>query len=527
MGDPLTQIRKALISVSRKDGLADFANGLSRLQVELISTGGTAKFLKEVGISVREVSEVTGFPEILDGRVKTLHPRIHGGLLAIRANLDHQRQLLENTISPIDMVVVNLYPFAETVAKPGVTFEEAIENIDIGGPAMIRSAAKNFNDVVVIVSPEDYGWILEELTQNSGHVSLESRFKLAGTAFQLTATYDMGISTFLSRMHFADGRFQVSEEVFPQKLYLALDKVGDLRYGENPHQRAAFFRESSSRPATLPDAMQLQGKELSFNNIFDLNSAHQLASEFETACAVIVKHNNPCGVGISQAQADAYTKARDCDPVSAFGSVLGFNRMLTKETAQEVILTFVEAIIAPGYEDEALNLLGAKKNLRLLKYSESSASPTSWDYKRIEGGMLVQDVDQIEVHEKNWRVVSRREPTTEEWAALRFAWRVVKHVKSNAIVYANAFQTVGIGAGQMSRVDSARIGISKAILPIKGCVMASDAFFPFRDGIDVAAAAGIKAVIQPGGSVRDDEVIGAAEEHGMAMVMTGTRHFRH
>jgi phosphoribosylaminoimidazolecarboxamide formyltransferase / IMP cyclohydrolase len=519
-------IKKTLISVYKKDGLAEFAKGLCDLEVEIISTGGTARFLKGAKIPVREVSQLTDFPEILDGRVKTLHPRIHGGLLAIRDNVDHQRQLQDNAISPIDMVVVNLYPFAETAARPGVAFEEVIENIDIGGPALIRSAAKNFRDVAVVVSPHDYGWILDEMIQTKGYLSPRSKFILARKAFDLTTAYDAGISAWLSRMGCVDDQFRISEEIFPPKLYISLDKIADLRYGENPHQKAAFYRESSGAPALLPDSVQVQGKDLSFNNLVDLNSAYHLTQEFETACAVIVKHNNPCGVGIStEAQVDAYTKARACDPLSAFGSVLGFNRPLTKETAQEIVLTFVEAVIAPDYDAEALNLLGTKKNLRLLKYSD--ARPSAWDYKHVEGGMLVQDVDGIGPEKEKWRVVSHREPTAEEWAALQFAWRVVKHVKSNAIVYSNAFQTVGIGAGQMSRVDAAKLGISKAVLPIKGCVMASDAFFPFRDGIDVAAAVGIRAAVQPGGSIRDEEVIRAADEHDMAMVITGIRHFRH
>jgi phosphoribosylaminoimidazolecarboxamide formyltransferase / IMP cyclohydrolase len=524
----LSLVRRALISVSRKEGLHYFAKGLYELGVEIISTGGTARFLREGGIPVKEVSQITGFPEILDGRVKTLHPIVHGGLLAVRGNAEHQHQLRENAISLIDMVVVNLYPFAETTARKGVSFEEIIENIDIGGPAMMRSAAKNFHDVTVVVSPEDYQWILEELRDGQGGLSLGSRFKLAQKAFDLSATYDIGISSFLSRVACTDEVFQASEETFPPKLYITLEKVGDLRYGENPHQNAAFYREVSGRGALLPDSKQLQGKELSFNNIVDLNSAYHLTREFEASCAVIVKHNNPCGVGISaEAQADAYVKARAGDPVSAFGSVLGFNQPLTKETAQEIALNFVEAIIAPGYEEEALSLLSSKKNLRLLKYPEPSGYLSTWDYKQVEGGMLVQDTDCIGLQEKGWRVVSRRKPTAEEWVALKFAWKVVKHVKSNAIVYSNSCQTVGIGAGQMSRVDAARIGISKAVLPIKDCAMASDAFFPFRDGIDVAASAGIRSVIQPGGSLRDEEVTKAADEHEMAMVFTGVRHFRH
>ncbi len=524
----MSRIKTALISVSKKDGLKEFAKGLCGFKVEIVSTGGTARFLKEANIPVREVSQVTGFPEILDGRVKTLHPRIHGGLLAIRDNVEHQHQLQDNAISPIDMVVVNLYPFAETAARHGVAFEEVIENIDIGGPAMIRSAAKNFRDVAVVVSPCDYGWILEEMTQKEGSLSPLSKFRLARKAFDMTAGYDAGISAWLSRTDLVNDQFRVSKVAFASKLYIPLDKIADLRYGENPHQRAAFYRESSAQPALLPDSVQLQGKDLSFNNLIDLNSAYHLTREFEIPCAVVVKHNNPCGVGIStEAQVDAYSRARACDPLSAFGSVLGFNRPLTKETAQEIVLTFVEAIIGPGYDDEALNLLATKRNLRLLKYSDSHTHLATWDYKQVEGGMLVQDVDRIEPEKENWRVVSRRQPTAEESAALQFAWRVVKHVKSNAIVYANRFQTVGIGAGQMSRVDAAKLGISKAVLPIKDCVMASDAFFPFRDGIDVAAAAGIGAVVHPGGSVRDEEVIRAADEHGMAMVVTGIRHFRH
>jgi phosphoribosylaminoimidazolecarboxamide formyltransferase/IMP cyclohydrolase len=526
----LSPVKRTLISVSKKEGLHYFTRGLCELGVEIVSTGGTARFLREAAIPVKEVSEITGFPEILDGRVKTLHPNVHGGLLAVRGNVEHQRQLRENAISPIDMVVVNLYPFAETTTQQGVSFEEIIENIDIGGPAMIRSAAKNFRDVAVVVSPADYAWILQELRRLKGSLSLGSRLKLARKAFDLTATYDIGISTYLSRVDCTDEIFRAADEAFPRRLYISLEKVGNLRYGENPHQKAAFYREASDHGAVLPDSKQLQGKELSLNNIVDLNSAYHLAKEFEATCAVVVKHNNPCGVGISlETQADAYVKARAGDPVSAFGSVLGFNQPLTKGTAQEIALNFVEAIIAPGYEDEALSLLSSKKNLRLLEFPGSSLGYLSpWDYKQVEGGMLVQDADRIGLEEeKEWRVVTHRKPTAEEWAALKFAWQVVKHVKSNAIVYSNSCQTVGIGAGQMSRVDAARIGISKAVLPIKDCVMASDAFFPFRDGIDVAASAGIRAVIQPGGSLRDEEVTRAADEHDMAMVTTGIRHFRH
>jgi phosphoribosylaminoimidazolecarboxamide formyltransferase/IMP cyclohydrolase len=524
----LSLIKRALVSVSKKDGLLNFVQGLCHLGVEIISTGGTAKFLRDAGIATEDVSKVTGFREVLDGRVKTLHPAIHGGLLAVRENPEHQRQLRESGISPIDMVVVNLYPFVETASRSGVSLKETIENIDIGGPSMIRSAAKNFQDVAVVVSTEDYEWVLEELQGGQGHLSLGSQFRLAQKAFSLTARYDMEISSYFSRIQFSDGEFQVSKATFPRQLCILLEKMSDLRYGENPHQQAAFYREASAFDAVLPDSVQLQGRELSFNNIIDLNAAYTLAREFQAPCAVIIKHTNPCGVAISlQSQVDAYIKARACDPLSAFGSVLGFNGTMTKETAQEVALTFVEAIIAPGYDDEALSLLCSKKNLRLLRYSDALNHLHPWDYKRVEGGMLVQDVDRIGLNERDWKVVTKRSPGREEWAALKFAWQVVKHVKSNAIVYSNDTQTVGIGAGQMSRVDSARIGISKAILPIQDCVMASDAFFPFRDGIDVAAAAGIRAVIQPGGSVRDEEVILAANEHDMAMVFTNLRHFKH
>jgi phosphoribosylaminoimidazolecarboxamide formyltransferase/IMP cyclohydrolase len=524
----LSTVERALISVSKKDGVVDFAKGLSNLGIELITTGGTGKILREAGISVREISELTGFPEILDGRVKTLHPKVHGGLLAIRDKPEHIRQMRENEILPIDLVVVNLYPFEETITAAGVSLEEVIESIDIGGPSMIRSAAKNFRDVAVVVDRGDYGWVLADLQRNQCCLSVVSRFGLAQKAFGLTASYEAAIASYLSRIRHEQGRFRLNEETFPTRVYIGLNKVSELRYGENPHQRAAFYREISGYDAVLPDSEQLQGKELSFNNIVDLNSAYNLALEFQLPCAVIVKHNNPCGVAISElSQVDAYIKARACDPLSAFGSVLGFNRIVEKQTAQEVALTFVEAVIAPGYDAEALSLLSSKKNLRLLKYMSAHCRLHPWDYKRVEGGMLVQEADRIRLDDPEWKVVTTRPPKEEEWNALRFAWRVVKHVKSNAIVYANATQTVGIGAGQMSRVDSARIGIFKAELPIQGCVMASDAFFPFRDGIDVAAGAGISAVVQPGGSMRDEEIIRAADEHGMAMVFTGRRHFRH
>ena len=520
--------RRVLVSVSDKEGLQDFVKGLLRLDYEIISTGGTARYLRKGGARVTEVSEVTGFPEILGGRVKTLHPKIHGGLLGIREDEEHRRQMRDQAIHPIDMLVVNLYPFQQTVARPGVTLEEAVEQIDIGGPAMVRSAAKNFREVAVVVRKEDYGWILQELETQGGRLALDSRFRLAQQAFSLTARYDAAIASHLSRMEASAGSIRLAPGMFPRRLSIALEKVMDLRYGENPHQQAAFYRELADQANLLPDSLQLQGKELSFNNLLDLNAAYQLSAEFETPCAVVIKHNNPCGVAVSrEALADAYLKARNCDPVSAFGSVLGFNRPVDFQTAQAITQTFVEAVIAPGYEPKALKRLGSRKNLRLLRSAVSEEPPPRWDYKRVEGGLLVQEMDRGPEDESGWRVVTDRSPSPGEWEALRFAWKVAKHVKSNAIVYTSSEQTVGIGVGQMSRVDSARLAISKALGPLQGCVMASDAFFPFRDGIDIAAEAGIRAVIQPGGSVRDAEVVQAANQKQMAMVLTGRRHFRH
>ncbi len=524
----MSRRRRVLVSVSDKEGLRDFVRGLQKLNFEIISTGGTAKILREGGLSVTEVFEVTGFPEILGGRVKTLHPKIHGGLLGMRENVDHQRQMREQAILPIDMLVVNLYPFRETVAKPGVSLEEVVEQIDIGGPAMVRSAAKNFSDVVVVVRKEDYDWVLRELEREKGGLTLQSRFRLAQQAFSLTAQYDAAISSHLSRVEPSPTGFQLAPGIFPRRLSVQLEKVMDLRYGENPHQRAAFYRDLSQGATLLPDSVQLQGKALSFNNLLDLNAAFQLSAEFDLPCSVIIKHNNPCGVAISRAVlAEAYLKARDCDPVSAFGSVLGFNRTVDLKTAEAIAKTFVEAVIAPDYAPDALSRLGSKRNLRLLQYTASEQPLHPWDYKRVEGGVLVQEVDRGKDDESGWKVVTDRFPTPEEWEALRFGWKVGKHIKSNAIVYTNSEQTIGIGVGQMSRVDSAKLAISKALQSLQGCVMASDAFFPFRDGIDIAGEAGIRAVIQPGGSIRDAEVVQAANEKQMAMVLTGRRHFRH
>jgi len=514
----LIKISRALISVSNKKGLVGFARGLSELGVEIISTGGTAKTLKEAGIPVKSVSEVTKFPEMLDGRVKTLHPNIHGAILADRRKESHLKQLEEQGISPIDLVVVNLYPFAETIAKEGVTLEEAIENIDIGGPTMIRSAAKNFENVAVIVNPEKYQDILAELKQNQGSLSRETRFALAKEAFEHTADYDQMIYQYLAR----------EDKDFPNRLNLSFEKIQDLRYGENPHQRAAYYRDKDAPAHSLVYARQLHGKELSFNNILDLDAAWSLVSEFTVPAAVIIKHTNPCGVALASDLITAYEKAHLADPVSAFGSVIGFNKVVDQALAKKIGETFVEAIIAPAYHEEALEILTQKKDIRLLYIGEAREPQASArDLRRVDGGILVQDLDRGQDDRSQMKVVTEKQPSKEEWDDLLFAWRVAKHVKSNAIVLAKSLQTVGIGAGQMSRVDSTNLAAKKAGDLARGSVLASDAFFPFRDGIDAAARGGVTAVIQPGGSLRDAEVIAAANEHGIAMVFTGKRHFRH
>jgi phosphoribosylaminoimidazolecarboxamide formyltransferase/IMP cyclohydrolase len=524
----VTARRRALVSVSDKSNLLEFVKGLTHLNFEIVSTGGTAQYLRDGGVIVTDIDSVTGFPEILGGRVKTLHPKIHGGLLGIRKDSSHQQQMKEKEICAIDLLVVNLYPFQETAVKPSVRFEEVIEQIDIGGPAMIRSAAKNFGDVAVVVDNRDYAGVLKELEEGDSTLSNDSRFRLAKKAFNLTSQYDAAIATYLSRFDIFNNSFKTESSVFPRNLNIILEKVTDLRYGENPHQQSAFYLERSLKHNLLPNCNQIQGKELSFNNLLDLNSAYQTLAEFDTFCAVIIKHNNPCGVGISKLSlSQAYRRARDCDPVSAFGSVLGFNRKVDIETAKEIATTFIEAVIAPHYSVDALQCLGKKKNLRLLKYFDSDLNSCQWEYKWVEGGLLVQEIDREQDHSNTWQVATERSPSTAEWESLKLSWKVVKHVKSNAIIYTNAHQTIGIGAGQMSRVDSVKLAITKAQQSLQDCVMASDAFFPFRDGIDVAADAGIRAVIQPGGSVRDDEVIQAANEKKMAMVLTGKRHFRH
>lgn len=524
-------IKRALISVSDKTGLVDFANRLSKHSIEFVSTGGTARTLRDAGLQVRDVSELTGFPEILGGRVKTLHPKVHGGLLAIRDDPEHQRQVDANDIQYIDLVVVNLYPFRETIAREDVSVEDAIENIDIGGPSMIRSAAKNFEDVVVVVDPADYSTIADELDEGGGEVSRATRLRLARRAFESTAQYDSAISDFLEgsvALDTSTGKLSVEKTTrLPSRLTVFAKKALDLRYGENPHQRAALYLSSVSGGG-IAGAEKLQGKELSYNNLIDLEAGWLLVSEFaETAC-VIIKHTNPCGAATATDVREAFEKARATDPVSAFGGIIGFNRTVSEAAAGAISETFFEAIAAPDYEPGALEVLASKKNLRVMRVRAGQSDVAKFSLRVItDNGLLVQDQDRGSLDDAELRVVSSREPTTAEMRALRFAWIVAKHVKSNAIVYAREGQLVGVGAGQMSRVDSVKLGAMKAQLPIEGCVVASDAFFPFRDGIDEAARAGITAVIQPGGSVRDEEVIAAANEHKLAMVFTGMRHFKH
>ncbi len=513
------EIKRALISVSDKAGVVEFASRLVELGVEIISTGGTARLLKENKIPVKDISEFTGFPEMLDGRVKTLHPKVHGGLLAVRGNAEHARQVSEHGIQYIDLVAVNLYPFEATVKKPGVTLAEAIENIDIGGPTMLRSAAKNYSAVSVVCNPERYAEIIAELKSN-GKVSPATNFKLAREVFAHTSAYDAKINAYLEEQSASDG--------LAEQQALIGRKIQDLRYGENPHQRAAFYQDNSIEEPNVPDAVQLQGKELSFNNILDLSAALEIAKDFSEMVAVVIKHTNPCGVALAENMLEAYKRARSTDPVSAFGSVLGFNREVDEATAQEIISTFVEAVIAPGFSEEARQVFARKKNLRLLETGAfGSRSAKEVDVKKIVGGFLVQERDLKEVRAEDLKVVSQRQPTEEDIRELLFAWKVCRAVKSNAIVYTKDFMTLGVGAGQMSRVDSSRLAVSKANFDLRGSVVASDAFFPFRDGVDAAAQAGAVAVIQPGGSVKDAEVIEAADEHGMVMVFTGTRHFKH
>lgn len=521
----MAKIGRALISVSEKTGLVEFSRALAGYGVEILSTGGTAKLLREAGIPVKDVSEFTGFPEMLDGRVKTLHPKVHGGILGMRENPAHVAKMQEHGIEAIDMVVVNLYPFEATVAKEDCTMEDAIENIDIGGPTMLRSAAKNNRDVTVIVDHADYQLVLEEMQTNEGCVSRETNFRLAVKVYQHTAAYDGAISNWLG------ARTGQAVAPFPDTLTLQYKLAQGMRYGENPHQAGAFYVERGSKEASIATARQLQGKELSYNNIGDTDAALECVKQFtEGAACVIVKHANPCGVAVGANLLEAYNAAYQTDPESAFGGIIAFNRELDETTARAIVeRQFVEVIIAPKVTHAASEIISAKKNVRLLEcgfWSENCAA--RYDFKRVNGGLLVQDSD-LELF-KELKVVTKRAPTDAEMEDLLFTWRVAKFVKSNAIVYGRSNATVGVGAGQMSRVNSARIAAIKAEqagIPVAGAVMASDAFFPFRDGLDNAAAVGITAVIQPGGSMRDAEVIAAADEHGIAMVFTAMRHFRH
>jgi phosphoribosylaminoimidazolecarboxamide formyltransferase/IMP cyclohydrolase len=519
----LVAIRRALLSVSDKTGLVELARELARRNVEILSTGGTAKLLADAGVAVKEVASHTGFPEIMDGRVKTLHPKIHGGLLGRRGTDD--AVMKTHDIAPIDLLVVNLYPFAQTIARSDCTYEQAVENIDIGGPAMVRAAAKNHESVAVVVDPADYRGILDELAANSGATSLAMRYRLAAKAFAHTARYDTMVSSYLLAKH------AVSIEPFPTTLPLIFDKVQDLRYGENPHQRAAFYRELSARSAGVATARIVQGKELSFNNIADADTAIECVRQFAEPACVIVKHANPCGVAVAESVRDAYEGAYRTDPTSAFGGIIAFNRPLDADTAKAIVdRQFVEVIAAPTIADDALAVLATKPNVRVLALGDLTQFTGGHEIRSVTGGLLVQTRDVGMVTAAELQIVTKRKPSDAEVADLLFAWRVCKFVKSNAIVYARNQTTIGVGAGQMSRVYSSKLAAMKAAdekLEVAGAAMASDAFFPFRDGLDVAAGFGIKAVIQPGGSKKDSEVIAAADEHGMAMVFTGMRHFRH
>src|SRR6266571_316587 len=542
----LVKIRRALISVSDKTGIVDFARELKRFDVEIISTGGTAKALRDGGVEVRDVAEVTGFPEMMDGRIKTLHPKIHGALLGLRANSEHVAAMREHGIEPIEMVAVNLYPFEQTVRQEDITLEEAIEQIDIGGPAMIRSAAKNFSAVTVVVSPSDYGEVINDLQTNSGATSLQLRRDLALAAFQRTGMYDGLISAYLKKLmrlgfshgiRSGGGDFTSSwstKRTHPRSIEDAqrppdfaewtIGKAATLRYGENPHQEGALYKTGAA--AGIGAAQVLSGKEMSFNNYVDADAAWQLVCDLEDIACAIIKHTNPAGVALASNAEEAYRKALACDPVSAFGGIVAFNGAVDDAATRAVTEIFIEVIIAPDFDEAALEILRKKKNLRILRAGEPKPIE-GLEYKQISGGLLVQTRDTHRLKREDLKVVTKRAPSEKEIDDLLFAWTVCKHTKSNAIVYAKDKQTVGVGAGQMSRVDSVRIGAMRAQLPIKGSVLASDAFFPFRDGIDEAARHGITAVIQPGGSVRDEEIIAAADEHDMAMVFTGVRHFKH
>ncbi len=510
----MAKIQRALLSVTDKTGVVEFAQGLARLGVELVSTGGTAKLLREKGLGVQDVSELTGFPEMLDGRVKTIHPRVAAGVLAMRSRADHMAAIAEHGLPLIDMVVVNLYAFEKAAADPHAPLAHLIENIDIGGPTMIRAAAKNYQDVAVVVRPEDYADLLRELNEMGGELSPMTHWRLAKEAFSLTAAYDSAITTRLNQIP--------APPEHAARLVVNMPLKMPLRYGENPHQKAALY---GSGEAGIANAKQLQGKELSYNNLVDLDAAWQLVCEFREPASAIIKHTNPCGCAVAATLAESYRKAFEADPVSAFGGVLAFNREVDAETAAEIAKTFIEAVAAPAYTAQAQSILAAKKNLRLLEVAPGALDTPV--LKSISGGYLVQSADHKPLRREDAQVVTEAKPTEEQWAALEFAWRVVKHVKSNAIVYAQGTQLIAAGAGQMSRVDSVRFGAAKAVLPLAGSVVASDAFFPFPDGLEKAAEAGARAFIQPGGSVKDAEVIAAANRLGLPMVFSGFRHFRH
>ncbi|HEY8353992.1 MAG TPA: bifunctional phosphoribosylaminoimidazolecarboxamide formyltransferase/IMP cyclohydrolase [Methylophilaceae bacterium] len=528
----MAMIKRALISVSDKSGILEFAQALHEFGVEILSTGGTAKLFRDNGIPVIEVSDYTGFPEMLDGRVKTLHPKIHGGILGRRELPEHVAAMQAADIPNIDMVVVNLYPFEATVARPDCTLEDAIENIDIGGPAMVRSAAKNWKDVAVVTDPSQYAEVLAEMRSTGGATSQATRFALAVAAFNRISNYDAAISDYLSSFNSDNTR-----NPFPGQTNSRFVKIQDLRYGENPHQQAAFYRDLHPAPGSLVTAEQLQGKELSYNNIADADAAWETVKSFDTTACVIVKHANPCGVALGASTLEAYSKAFQTDPTSAFGGIIAFNRPIDGATAEAVSRQFVEVLIAPDFSADALEIFKAKANVRILKIALPPGGETAWhkgrnshDIKRVGSGILIQTADNLEIRREDLRVVTKKQPTPQQMDDLLFAWRVAKYVKSNAIVFCGNGMTLGVGAGQMSRVDSTRIAAIKAQnagLSLQGSVVASDAFFPFRDGIDVLAEAGAACVIHPGGSMRDEEVIAAADEHGLAMVLTGVRHFRH
>ena len=547
------KIKRALISLSDKTGAVDFAKRLSEFGVEIISTGGTAKTLRDAGLNVTDVSDVTGFPEMMDGRVKTLHPKIHGAFLALRDNESHVASMTEHGIDPIDMVVVNLYPFEETVAKEGVRLEDAVENIDIGGPAMIRSASKNWRDVAVVTDPRLYEDLVTELRRNDAALSLETRQRLAVLAYTRTASYDLAISSFLARQLTDDQldsieplnplkhlSFIESEDLdtedtqsetgtFPDEINIQLNKLSDLRYGENPHQKSALY--TNGQPCGIANAEQLHGKEMSFNNYVDAEAAWNLVNDFDQTAVAIIKHTNPSGVGVGLTNEEAYRRALSTDPVSAFGGIVAFNRKVDADVAKSVIEVFSEVIVAPEFEADAIDIFRSKKNLRLLRIrTKNNDQRSTIELKQISGGFLVQDADRHNITADELRTVTKRTPSEGELKAMLLAWRVCKHVKSNAIVLASDVQTIGVGSGQMNRVDSVRIAAMRAErfeLPVKGSALASDAFFPFRDNVDEAAGLGVTAIIQPGGSIKDDESVAAADEHGIAMVFTGFRHFKH